>query len=422
MRLLIYGMQSSGASTLALVLAQNPQCAAFVDIWTMYAAPSLSGPEDVVAKVVVTTAFPLSLHQERFRPDRTILVLRHPVANYRSLAAKPYRHECGFIEEKFAVLDRVFADRSSYDALVHFEDLVFDPLQVLHNAAALGWPCGSESLTFSRRPADIVAFNEARFPVVKERLGYGIGNYRGGGIKKEFAQSGDLTGESPVADWCPRVAAHYRDLLVEREGSWRFTPARRGGGTTARRMVRRAPPFAAGGGEGRATADRIRLDQYWRGESSSHLDLSIFALGFEAEAWPHVKFKFCRSTHGPHLEFREMTGWPVMFAEFPGTAQDSYGTVCRLAVADLTALAAWRTDRDRQLVRAIATLLSRAVAAALAQQRLPAAEHDEWLAEARAFSAKCLRALRGSGRAASIRLAAAAAQRDARRSQRLSGG
>jgi hypothetical protein len=92
-------MQSSGASTLAFLLAQKPGCAAFVDIWTHYVAPSLPGDGDVVAKVVVTTAFPLALHQERFQPDCTVLFLRHPEANYRSLATKPYRHHCGFMEE-----------------------------------------------------------------------------------------------------------------------------------------------------------------------------------------------------------------------------------------------------------------------------------------------------------------------------------
>lgn len=418
MRLLIYGMQSSGASTLALALAQKPRCAAFVDIWTMYVAPSLSGPDDVVAKVVVTTAFPLALHQERFRPDRTILVLRHPVANYRSLAAKPYRHECGFIEEKFALIDRVFADRSTYDSLVYFEDLVFDPLRVLQTVSDLGWPCSPEYLTFARRPADIVAFNEARFPIVKERLGYGIGNYRGGGIREEFAHLGGLAGDCPVEDWCPRVTAHYREL--ERPGRWRLEPARRSGvapgGTTPDALA-----FAPGAGDGEATADRIRLDQYWQGANSQHLDISIFALSCEPEAWAHVKFKFCRDPRGSHMEFREMTGWPAMFTEFPGTAQDSYGTVCRLAVEHLAGLADWRSDRDRRLVRVIVTLLPRAVEAALAQEELPATEHAEWMAEAGAFSGKCLQALGDLG-LGSTRFAAGVAQPDRRKSARTSGG
>jgi hypothetical protein len=78
MRVLIYGMQSSGASAITFTAAQKPDCVAFVDIWSHFAAPQLGTSRDVVAKVVVTTAFPRSLHRGRFRPDYTILVLRHP--------------------------------------------------------------------------------------------------------------------------------------------------------------------------------------------------------------------------------------------------------------------------------------------------------------------------------------------------------
>ena len=76
MRLLFYGMQSSGASIFALIAAQAPDCVAFIDIWSMYVAPRLATKHDVVAKVVVTASYPLQLHRERFRPDLTVLVLK----------------------------------------------------------------------------------------------------------------------------------------------------------------------------------------------------------------------------------------------------------------------------------------------------------------------------------------------------------
>jgi hypothetical protein len=221
MRLLIYAMQSSGASALALLLAQKPACCALVDIWTMYVAPSLPGPQDVVAKVVVTTAFPLRLHQERFRPDRTILMLRHPVANYRSLATKNYRHHCGFIEEKFALLDQVFVRGTLYDAIFHYEDLVFDPLGTLRALTDLGWSCDPEFLVLRRKPPDIVVFNEEVFPVLKERLQYGSGSYHGGPITSAFARLSDLSdGECPVLEWCPHVVDHYTRLIRERPDRW----------------------------------------------------------------------------------------------------------------------------------------------------------------------------------------------------------
>jgi hypothetical protein len=223
MRLLIYGMQSSGASTLAFALAQKPDCSAFVDIWTMYAAPALpaSGPRDALAKVVVTTAFPLALHQDRFQPDLTILVLRHPTVNYRSLAEKVYRHHCGFIEEKFALLEKVFCEQSEYDAVVYYEDLIFYPAETLAKISDIGWTCSPEFLKFQRNQAEMVTFNEHHLPSVTNRLQYGQGNYHGGPIKPELAGLEHALGSDLVSDWCPRVVAHYDGL----RGRWPEWPA-----------------------------------------------------------------------------------------------------------------------------------------------------------------------------------------------------
>ena len=221
MRLLIYGMQSSGASTLAFLLGQKRGSGAFVDIWTMYAAPSLDCAEDVVAKVVVTTSFPLAMHQERFQPDRTILFLRHPLVNYRSLASKSYRHHCGFMEEKFPILDEVWNDRTAYDAVLHYEDLIFDPLKTMRTVSALGWRCDPGFLKLARSHEEMVAFNEERFPSVTERLQYGAGQYRGGSLKMEHAGLTDLSAASPVDDWCPEVVAHYRDYVRRKRTKWR---------------------------------------------------------------------------------------------------------------------------------------------------------------------------------------------------------
>jgi hypothetical protein len=226
MRLLIYGMQSSGASTLAYLLAQRPGCAAFIDVWALYAAPALPDDGDVVAKVVVTTAFPLALHQERFRPDRTILFLRHPQANHRSLAGKSYRHHCGFMEEKFAVLDDVFVRRQGIDAVLHYEDLVFDPVQTLSAVTALGWPCDPGFVRLRRGPVDIRSCNEQRYPWLAERLEYDVGNHHFGPLSSQFADLPPmLDPDSPVREWCPAVTAHYEQLVRERGSrEWPLNP------------------------------------------------------------------------------------------------------------------------------------------------------------------------------------------------------
>jgi len=213
-RLLIYGMQSSGASTLAFLLAQKERCAAFVDIWAPYAAPSLQGEGDVVAKVVITTAFPIALHRERLQPDCTILFLRHPEVNYRSLATKVYRHHCGLLEEKFAVLDAVFKARHEYDAILYYEDMVSNPRATLTAITQLGWSCSADFLRLERKPADIMQVNEDRYPEVVGRLEYGMGNYHGRQLSQGFAHLQDLPEPGQeVCRWCPALTEHYHELI-----------------------------------------------------------------------------------------------------------------------------------------------------------------------------------------------------------------
>jgi hypothetical protein len=222
MRLLIYAMQSSGASTLAMLLAQKPECSAFVDIWATYAAPSLPGDYDVVAKVVVTTAFPLSLHQERFRPDRTILFLRHPEVNWRSLEQKGYRHHCGFMEEKFAVLDRVFAAKDGFDAVWYYEDMILNPRGLQDASKQLGWRVDGRFPRFRRRHTEITSLNERRYPDLAGRLDYGMGNHRLGKLLPALANLADLpTAGNECCAACPAVTEHYRALLRQHgQGKW----------------------------------------------------------------------------------------------------------------------------------------------------------------------------------------------------------
>jgi hypothetical protein len=106
MRLLIYGMQSSGATAFALFLAQRPDCLALVDVLNNFAAPRVNTAMDMVVKVTMTTAYPLAVHVERFRPDKIVLFLRDPHDNYQSLKTKNYRDKprAPAIEEKPSTL------------------------------------------------------------------------------------------------------------------------------------------------------------------------------------------------------------------------------------------------------------------------------------------------------------------------------
>ncbi len=157
------------------------------------------------------------------------------------------------------------------------------------------------------------------------------------------------------------------------------------------------PAIAIGGGDDRTTAGSVQLDDYFATEGYRHLDLSIRPAAVGVEDWAAVKFKFCRSGTDHHLEFREAPGWPMMFIEFPSVDQDDYGLLMRFSRKHVAGVAKWAFDRDKLLMGAILTLLPAAVALALDQSKLQAAERAEWVSEARKFSESFLRDLRQSG-------------------------
>ncbi|MFY8094297.1 MAG: hypothetical protein ACOVN0_12550 [Niveispirillum sp.] len=211
MRLLVQGMQSSGATAFAQVLAQRSGCLALVDVPNNYAAPRVTTRRDFVAKVVVTTAYPLAVHAERFRPDRLVLLLRDPRDNYASLRTKPYRHHSGLMDEKFRLLDQLFAERHRFDAIIHYEDLVARDPGVMADMAALGWPVEPGHFSFNRSYDELLGSLWAEEPHLQEEMEVVFGNARGRELSDRHRDKPrDAALEATVAGLCPRLLAHYR--------------------------------------------------------------------------------------------------------------------------------------------------------------------------------------------------------------------
>lgn len=217
MRLLVHGMQSSGATAFTLFLAQRPDCLALVDILNNFAAPRVDTGKDMVAKVVVTTAYPLAVHMERFRPDRTILLLRDPRANYQSLRTKHYRNYSGLIDEKFLLLDQIFAERAKFDAVVHYEDFVGGDPSVLETVNALGWPVTEEYRTYRRRHDELLQALWQHVPDLFLNMEMAFGNVHGREVDQGFRDKYGGGGEEAAAvethleALCPRLLDHYRN-------------------------------------------------------------------------------------------------------------------------------------------------------------------------------------------------------------------
>ena len=225
MRLLVYGMQSSGATAFTLFLAQRPDCLALVDILNNYAAPRVDTGLDMVVKAVVTTAYPLEVHRERFRPDRIVLLLRDPRDTYRSLSTKSYRNHSGLIDEKFALIDEVFAGREDrFDAVVHYEDFVARNPLVPAAMAALGWPVDDSFYDYRRRHEELAGALWRHVPDLMDRIEFAFGNVQGRAVSERFRdkpRDPDLEAqaleaqalEAKLETLCPRLLTHYRQRV-----------------------------------------------------------------------------------------------------------------------------------------------------------------------------------------------------------------
>ena len=221
MRVLLYGMQSSGASILAFTLAQKRDSLAFVDIWNMFAAPELETDRDIVANVVVTTAFSLETHRRRFRPDVTLLVLRHPVDTYDSLSSKSFANESGLLDEKLVMLEGVFRAGTGFDHIIHYEDFVFSPRLLIALFNEIGWHIGFDALLFTRTQQEIQAANELALPGIQERLKYGFGNTQTRGVLRDRVRFAEPSGmRSHLLRLCPSLFDHYAVTTADRGALW----------------------------------------------------------------------------------------------------------------------------------------------------------------------------------------------------------
>jgi hypothetical protein len=211
MRLLIYALESSGASTFCLFVAQRDDSAAIVDLWTNVLAPRLDVPGDVVVKATATPLISLAQHIESFRPDRTILFVRDPVLNYASLSKYHYANEHGTIDEKFACFDRELAAWPA-ELVFRYEDFIVRDAGIPARLTALGWPADPADYELARSTTAIQLCTLARSEWAVKQLdwSWGLGNVKGGKIVASFNQAiVDPQLRDHVARLCPHMTALY---------------------------------------------------------------------------------------------------------------------------------------------------------------------------------------------------------------------
>lgn len=153
----MYGMQASGASLAALLASQWEQTIAVIDLWNNEVAPDLCVHGPLVVKAT-TGPVPLADHVAAFRPTATVLVLRDPRDQISSLTHEPHRDYAAPIEAKLAEIERAFAARSSFDSIVHYEELVQDTHDAVSALRSAGLPLRGDAARFPRSLARVVDY------------------------------------------------------------------------------------------------------------------------------------------------------------------------------------------------------------------------------------------------------------------------
>lgn len=211
MRLLVYAMELSGASTFCYFLGQRPGSVAIIDVWSRCVTPPLRLDLPVVAKATTTMVYRAADHIASFVPDKTILFIRNPVIIYSGLGNYPYANTFGSIEEKISRFDEEFGCLN-VDLVLRYEDFVARDPSLVPAIGSLGWPCRDSYFECSRTLENIRKFNSDASPWLRNnyRKGWGMGNIKGGAI------TGTLETLSPpseviekIVGLSPRLSRHY---------------------------------------------------------------------------------------------------------------------------------------------------------------------------------------------------------------------
>jgi hypothetical protein len=210
--LLIYAMQSSGASSFCCFLGQRPDSVAVVDVWSRGITPAVETQYPVVAKATVNMLFAAEDHIKSFAPDRTLLFVRDPLAVYASLIKYDYANRFGAIDDKLARFDSAFA-AGGYDAVIRYEDFVARDPAVLQQIDGLGWPCDPSYYEMRRGLQEIARFNCAASRGLANSIGngWGFGNVRPGPIRQDLARRPNLPDlDARIAELSPVLYDHYQ--------------------------------------------------------------------------------------------------------------------------------------------------------------------------------------------------------------------
>jgi hypothetical protein len=228
-RTLVYGMQSSGASLVALLLAQHPDAVALLDVYCGERVPCapVCPPLPVVVKATISTAVGFAEQRARLAPDSAVLVVRHPVHTYVSLMRKEYAGMGGDPDDKLRILERDFANRDVFDVIVRYEDVVLRPEVALADLRRVEPAITMSAFGLPRTARDVVGATRA-VPAFGETFGktWDRGNVDARAIDRARAFKHVTTeARRHVERLCPTVCASCDRYYDEVFPAWRVSLA-----------------------------------------------------------------------------------------------------------------------------------------------------------------------------------------------------
>lgn len=221
MRILVNGMQSSGASFATYTIGQIEDTIVVVDVWSGEIAPDLRESKDaknVIVKCVITEKYDIEEHIESFDPDKTILLTRHPCHNYISLSKKHYSDEGGDMDKKFRKLEKEYESRDKYDAILKYEDLLLYPKHFLEDVRETGLEINNNALIYRRTKKDVKRYNKAHSEWCKNyfKEKWALGKARAMKPNPEFAfKYVPRNIEGKIKKLCPTLYDEYKEYYED---------------------------------------------------------------------------------------------------------------------------------------------------------------------------------------------------------------
>lgn len=193
MRILVYGLQSSGASLFTFFLSQMPEYYSLCDIYNSGPCPEIPDDINIVVKVTASPVTTYSDYLKMVNPDKSILILRNPFDNYASLKIKRY---AGNLTEKFREIERVFT-KNAFSLIIKYEDFVFTPEKVIPRLNKISINVSSDMLSFPRTREEITKYTSQ------------IKQFRKGNIHKHFGNIQEIESRGICKD---KVRKDHSDI------------------------------------------------------------------------------------------------------------------------------------------------------------------------------------------------------------------